>query len=199
MDATPILTSGPVIAVHALSALGATLLGTIVLFLRKGTRLHKFLGRIWVAIMALVALSSFLITEMRMFGPYSLIHALSIFTLFALAGGVLAIRRGNVIAHRSSMISLYVFALLLTGAEAEAAAADRGHDLDTDYFIVNDSTTTRTVIVPGDADVQVLAGGGAELTGTNVADFEADRNPERGVWITIADGLVTAIEEQYLP
>jgi uncharacterized membrane protein len=116
MDATPILTSGPVIAVHALSALGATLLGTIVLFLRKGTRLHKFLGRTWVAIMALVALSSFLITEMRMFGPYSLIHALSIFTLFALAGGVLAIRRGNVIAHRSSMISLYVFALLLTGA-----------------------------------------------------------------------------------
>ncbi len=116
MDATPLAAAGLAIQIHALSALAAMMLGTLVLFLRKGTRLHKALGRLWVAIMAVVALSSFLITEARMFGPYSFIHALSVLTLFSLAGGVLAIRRGNIMAHRSTMISLYAFALLLTGA-----------------------------------------------------------------------------------
>lgn len=116
MDATPLMASSLTIQIHALSALAAMLLGMLVLFLRKGTRLHKTLGRIWVAVMAVVALSSFLITEVRMFGPYSWIHALSVLTLFSLVSGILAIRRGNVVAHRATMISLYGFALLLTGA-----------------------------------------------------------------------------------
>ncbi len=51
-----------------------------------------------------------------MFGPYSLIHALSVLTLVSLIVGIVAIRRGNLKAHRFIMISLYVFALVLTGA-----------------------------------------------------------------------------------
>ena len=116
MDATPLMTSSPEIAIHAFSALFAMVLGTLVLFLDKGTPLHKALGRVWVGVMAVVALSSFLITEARMFGPYSIIHALSVLTLFSLVGGVLAARRKNILAHRATMISLYCFALLLTGA-----------------------------------------------------------------------------------
>lgn len=81
--------------------------------MRKGTSLHKALGRVWVGTMAVVALSSFAITEVRMFGPFSFIHGLSLLTL---VGGVRAIRRGDVRSHRISMITLYVFALLLTGA-----------------------------------------------------------------------------------
>ncbi|WP_173089058.1 DUF2306 domain-containing protein [Devosia sp. 1635] len=116
MDTTPIIASSLAIQIHALSALAAVLLGTIVLFARKGTRLHMRLGRMWVGVMVVVALSSFLISEMRMFGPYSLIHALSVLTLVSLIVGIVAIRRGNLKAHRFIMISLYVFALVLTGA-----------------------------------------------------------------------------------
>lgn len=116
MDATALALSSPVIQLHAWSAVAALVLGTLVLFLRKGTSLHKALGRIWLALMAVVALSSFFITEVRMFGPYSLIHALSVWTLIAMGLGVGYARRRNIKAHRATMISIYAGALILAGA-----------------------------------------------------------------------------------
>lgn len=116
MDATALATAMPAIQIHAGAAMLSFLLGTLVLLLKKGTRLHKAMGRIWVGLMAVVALSSFLITEVRMFGPYSFIHALSIFTLVGLVQAIRAIRRGDVKAHRATMIGLYGGALILAGA-----------------------------------------------------------------------------------
>lgn len=115
MDPTPITHSIPAIQIHAGAALLATVLGTIVMLMAKGTRVHKAMGRVWLGLMLIVALSSFGITEIRMFGPYSWLHGLSLFTLFALWGGFRAARKGNIAAHRSSMVWLYVLALLLTG------------------------------------------------------------------------------------
>lgn len=116
MDATALAASTPAIQIHAGAAMLSFLLGTLVLLLKKGTRLHKAMGRVWVALMVVVALSSFVITEIRMIGPYSLIHALSLFTLAGLVQAVRAIRRGDVRAHRAAMIGLYGGALILAGA-----------------------------------------------------------------------------------
>ncbi|GGA41787.1 DUF2306 domain-containing protein [Pelagibacterium lentulum] len=112
----PIALASPAIRIHTLAALLALVLGTIVLFMPKGTHVHKLLGRVWLATMAVTALSSLLITEARMFGPFSWIHGLSVFTLIMLVYGLVQARRGNIVAHRSTMISLYAFALVLTGA-----------------------------------------------------------------------------------
>ncbi len=112
----PIALASPAIQIHTIAALLALVLGTIVLFMPKGTRAHKLTGRVWLFVMAVVALSSFLITEARMFGPFSWIHGLSVFTLIMLVYGFVQARRGNIVAHRSTMISLYAFALVLTGA-----------------------------------------------------------------------------------
>src|SRR5690606_36944787 len=112
MDATALAVSTPAIQMHAGAAIAAFVLGTLVLLMKKGTRLHKAMGRVWVALMVVVALSSFVITEVRMFGPYSLIHALSLFTLVGLVQAVRAIRRGDVKAHRAAMIGLYGGALI---------------------------------------------------------------------------------------
>lgn len=91
-------------------------------------------------------------------------------------------------------------AYFLTGDEAEAAAAAKGETVENDYFIVNDNTRLRTLIVGGDAVVRVLADtGGPDLVPSNVADFAVDRRQASGFWVTIADGLVTEIEEQYVP
>lgn len=116
MDATALTSATLAIQIHAGAAMLSFLLGTLVLLLRKGTRLHKAMGRTWVALMLVVALSSFLITEVRMFGPYSWIHLLSLLTLVGLVQGVWAIRTGNVKAHRGNMIGLYCGALILAGA-----------------------------------------------------------------------------------
>ena len=91
-------------------------------------------------------------------------------------------------------------AYFLTGAEAEAAAAERGDEVNNDYYVVNDNPRLRTLIAEGDTEVLVLADvGSPDLVPTNVADFAVDRHPDSGFWVTIADGIVTKIEEQFVP
>ncbi len=94
----------PVIIAHIASASGALVFGAVTLSLRKGTRLHRMLGRTWVTLMALTALVSFWIKST---GHFSWIHLLSVWTLLALAGSIYAVIRGNVRAHRRGMISAY--------------------------------------------------------------------------------------------
>jgi hypothetical protein len=90
-------------------------------------------------------------------------------------------------------------AYFLTGDEAEAAAAEDGAEVTNDYYIVNDNPKLRTLIARGDTEVTVLTGNGAESQRSNVADFAVDRHPQAGFWVTIEDGIVVAIEEQYQP
>ena len=90
-------------------------------------------------------------------------------------------------------------ASFLTGAEAEAAAAERGEEVNNDYFIVNDNPRLRTLIAQGDTVVLVLEGGTPDLRRSNVADFAVERSEESGFWVTIEDGIVTEIEQQFVP
>ena len=109
----------PLIAIHAGLAVAALAVGGPMLLRRKGTSSHKVLGRIWVALMATVALSSFWIFEIRRGAGPSLIHLLSVWTLVSLALAVYFIRRGNVRAHRGFMIGTLV-GLVVAGAFALA-------------------------------------------------------------------------------
>ena len=109
----------PLIATHAGLAVAALAVGAAMLLRRKGTSSHKLLGRIWVALMATVALSSFWVFEIRGGAGPSLIHLLSVWTLVSLALAVYYIRRGNVRAHRGFMIGTFI-GLVTAGALALA-------------------------------------------------------------------------------
>jgi uncharacterized membrane protein len=115
MSLAPLLNANPVIQIHAFAAMGAFVLGLVQLAAPKGTLPHRTMGWIWVVLMLVVALSSFWIHDIRMFGPFSLIHLLSIVTLVALPLAVLAARRHNFARHRSAMISIFVGALVAAG------------------------------------------------------------------------------------
>src|SRR5690606_41460331 len=94
MGFTPLLSATPAIQIDSLAAVLAFGLGGFVLFRRKGDRLHRIGGRIWVGLMLAVCLSSFFIHTILMFGPWSPIHLLSVGTLFALwRGGTVGARR----------------------------------------------------------------------------------------------------------
>ena len=108
--------AGPVIFGHALAAIAALALGAAQLASAKGTAQHKALGYLWVLLMAGVALSSFFIHEIRTIGRFSPIHLLSILTLFSLAWAVQSARAGEIVRHRIIMLSLFFFALVVTGA-----------------------------------------------------------------------------------
>jgi uncharacterized membrane protein len=108
-----------VIPLHLSAAVAALVLGLALLPLRKGTRLHRSLGRTWGALMLVTAISSFWITRD---GTFSWIHLLSAWVLIALALGVYFIRRGNVRAHKAFMVGTY---LGLCGAGLGALAPGR--------------------------------------------------------------------------
>ena len=116
MSLDPILSAPFAIQIHVGAALAAMLLGALILFRRKGTPTHKALGRVWAGLMLIVATSAIFINEIRLIGPFSPIHAFVLVTYVGIASGIWQIRRGNVLAHQATMKSVYLGALLLTGA-----------------------------------------------------------------------------------
>lgn len=103
------------IPLHAIAAMMAVILGGIQLYMKKGGTIHKLLGRIWVGLMLVVSLSSFFIHEIKLWGAYSPIHLLSMWTLFSLGLVIYFVRVGNIKRHKQVMLALYGFALILTG------------------------------------------------------------------------------------
>lgn len=116
MSLAPLIEAPLAIQVHAFAAIAAALLGAAVLFRRKGTPLHKLMGRIWAALMVVVATSAIFISEIRLVGPFSPIHILIPVVYGSLALAIWHIRNGNVAAHRATMLSLYFGSLGLAGA-----------------------------------------------------------------------------------
>ena len=115
MSLAPLLNAPFVIQLHAFAAMAAFVLGIVQFSAPKGTLPHRTLGWIWVGIMAVVAASAFWIHEIRLWGPWSPIHLLSIFTLVMLPLGVWYARHHNVVGHRSTMIGIFVGALVIAG------------------------------------------------------------------------------------
>jgi uncharacterized membrane protein len=94
MTLQPLLESSLAIQIHTVSAIMAFVIGGLVLFRRKGDRLHRQGGRVWVALMVLVCISSFFIHTLQVVGIWSPIHILSVTTLIALFGAIRSARRG---------------------------------------------------------------------------------------------------------
>ena len=90
MSLMPLLNAAPEIQVHAFAAMAA--FGS-----RRGSDRrsqghlpHRTLGWVWVALIMVISGSSFLIHGIRLWGPWSPIHLLSVFVLIMLVVGVLA-------------------------------------------------------------------------------------------------------------
>lgn len=116
MTFAPLFDAPAVIQLHVAAALLSVVLGPVAIFRRSRDILHRTAGRVWVVCMAVTAGSSFWISEDPMFGPFSVIHILSVITLFGLVSAVRAIRAGDVAKHGATMRALYAQALMLAGA-----------------------------------------------------------------------------------
>jgi uncharacterized membrane protein len=115
MSLTPLLNAAQVIQIHAFVAMAAFVLGVVQLAAPKGTIPHRTIGWIWVVLMAVIAISSFWIHDIRLIGPFSPIHLLSIFTLAMLPLAVWHARRHRVERHRTAMTSIFIGALVIAG------------------------------------------------------------------------------------
>ncbi|RUV91441.1 DUF2306 domain-containing protein [Mesorhizobium sp. M1A.F.Ca.IN.022.07.1.1] len=115
MSLGSLLTAPPPIPWHAFAAFAALAIGGAQLALPKGTTRHRVLGYAWAALMLVVAVSSFWIQQIRLIGPFSPIHILSILVVVTAPLAVWYVHTHKVAAHRSVMIKLYLFALIGAG------------------------------------------------------------------------------------
>jgi uncharacterized membrane protein len=116
MTLAPLLNAAPVVQIHAFAAMAAFVLGLVQFAAPKGTMPHRAVGWTWVGLLTVIAVSSFWIHDIRMVGPFSPIHLLSIFTLVMLPLAVLHARRHRVDRHRKAMIGIFLGALFVAGA-----------------------------------------------------------------------------------
>ena len=113
-----LITQRPVVALHLVAMLSATVLGAVILTRRKGTHGHRTLGWTWVVLMATAAITSLFIRGGKLpnLGGWSPIHLLTLTVLITVPAAIVAIRRGNVSRHRKSMILIYTGACVVAGA-----------------------------------------------------------------------------------
>lgn len=105
------------IALHVATVLPAIPLGGYLLLGRKGTKIHKMLGKIWVALMLTTATSAIFI---KTSGSFSFIHLFIPMTYWASYKLVAAARRGDMKVHKKEILGLYLGALTIPGIVAFA-------------------------------------------------------------------------------
>jgi uncharacterized membrane protein len=115
MTLAPLLDAAPAIPLHAFAAMAAFALRLVQFAAPKGTLPHRTIGWVWIGLMACVALSSFWIHQIRLIGPWSPIHLLSIFVLIMLPLAVWRAHTHRVTGHRRAMIAIFSGALVVAG------------------------------------------------------------------------------------
>ncbi len=111
----PLLLAAPAIQIHAFAAMSAFALGLIQFAAPKGTPPHRALGWLWAALMTVVCVSTFFIHALKIWGIWSPIHLLAIFTLIMLPLAVWRARTHRVTGHKRAMIGLFFGALVIAG------------------------------------------------------------------------------------
>ncbi|MFT5930909.1 MAG: putative membrane protein [Oceanospirillaceae bacterium] len=102
-----------------LSTIGpAFVIGSYMMLAKKGTGQHKFLGRIYMVLMLFTAsVTLFMSAEVgpTLFDHFGFIHLLSLLVLYKVPSAYFAIKAGDVKAHKSAMIGLYIGGMLVAG------------------------------------------------------------------------------------
>lgn len=106
---------------HLATVVPAFAIGIFQLLRRKGTPSHKLLGKIYMVLMLATGfITLFMPAEVgpRLINHFGFIHIFSLMALVSVPTAYVAARRGNIRAHRASMIWLYIGGILIAGAFA---------------------------------------------------------------------------------
>ena len=115
MTLSPLLQANLPIQIHVASVMVAIVLTPLQLSVKRGGDAHRLIGKIWMAAMVVVALSSFFISTIRWIDPFSPLHFLSIVALVSVFIAYREAQRGNWLAHAWTLASVVVFALVGAG------------------------------------------------------------------------------------
>ena len=103
---------------HLATVVPCVFLGPIIFVMKKGSVLHKWMGRVYMLLMMVTATVTVFMPAVvgpRLFGHFGFIHLFSALTLYSVPNAYLAIKRGDVKDHRNTMILLYIGAIVIAG------------------------------------------------------------------------------------
>jgi uncharacterized membrane protein len=97
----------------------AFMIGTwLIFFSTKGAPWHRALGRIFMVLMIVTAISAIFIKAVV--GPtymgFGLIHLFVILTVFGIFNAIRGLQTGNIARHKSAVLGVYAGAILIAGA-----------------------------------------------------------------------------------
>jgi len=104
--------------IHLATIAPAFLMASFIMVTKKGTKLHKSIGRIYMVLMLFTALITLLMSAQvgpRLFNHFGFIHLLSALVLYEVPIAYWAIKNGNVKRHKQAMIGLYIGGLIIAG------------------------------------------------------------------------------------
>ncbi|PJE77905.1 hypothetical protein CI610_03164 [invertebrate metagenome] len=110
-----------VVYIHLGAVVPAFMIGTYLLLTRKGTPKHKILGKVFMLLMLLTAISSLFLPAHvgpALLNHFGFIHLLSIVTTYTVPVAYMAAKKGDIQRHKIAMISLYIGGILLAGSFA---------------------------------------------------------------------------------
>lgn len=106
---------------HLVTVVPCFFLGGWLLARRKGTAVHKRLGRVYAVLMLFTALITLVMPAEvgpALLGHFGFIHLFSVLVFVSIPLAVVSIRRGNLRAHRGHMLGVYFGGILIAGGFA---------------------------------------------------------------------------------
>ena len=103
---------------HLTTVLPASVIGSILMLRRKGTRSHRLWGKVFLLMMLFTAIITLFMPAAvgpRWLGHFGVSHLFCIAVFISVPRAYFAARRGNIRAHRANMIGLYVGAIHIAG------------------------------------------------------------------------------------
>lgn len=115
MNLAPLLDAPLAIQIHVATVIPAAILGPYMFWARKGTSAHRLLGKVWLGLMVVAALSSFFIHTINLFLGLSPIHLLSAYVLYGSWTSIAAARAHRLREHKLNVIGMYVGGIIVAG------------------------------------------------------------------------------------
>jgi len=103
---------------HLVTVVPCVFLGAYVLLAKKGTAVHRTLGKLYMVLMLITGLITLFMPALvgpQFFGHFGWIHLFSFLTIYTVPTAYTAIRKGNVRAHKRKMVLLYIGAIMIAG------------------------------------------------------------------------------------
>ena len=103
------------IILHVAAVLPAIPLGGWLMLARKGTPMHRRLGKVWLVLMLITATTAIFIQSS---GSFSWIHLFVPLTFHAAWKVMATARAGDIRAHKNHLVRTYLLALMIPGLAA---------------------------------------------------------------------------------